>query len=148
MVKKFLSSHYRIYDAVHGFIRFDEYEKQLIDSLPFQRLRYINQLGMGYLVFPGATHKRFEHSLGVMDLSSKIYTRICQYSRPDIFYLIPRKGSFEYTYWKKVLRLAALCHDLGHLPFSHVAECDVLKKGCHEQYTFEIINSSFLENIW
>ena len=73
MVKDFLYAEKKIYDPVHGFIPFDEFEKELIDSLPFQRLHYVHQLGIAYLVYPGATHTRFEHSLGVMELSSRIY---------------------------------------------------------------------------
>jgi HD superfamily phosphohydrolase len=148
MVKEYLTSHKRIYDYVHGFIRFDDFEKKLIDSLAFQRLHYVRQLGMSYLVFPGATHTRFEHSLGVMELSSRIYHRICKTVRPDLFHLVPRKGSADYIYWKKVLRLAALCHDLGHLPFSHVAETELLGEGGHEKITFEILNSNYLESVW
>jgi len=73
-------SHKKVYDPIHGFIRFDDNEKMLIDSFAFQRLHYIHQLGGAYLVFPGATHSRFEHSLGVMELSSRIYEKICEYS--------------------------------------------------------------------
>lgn len=148
MVKDFRSFQKRIYDAVHGFIRFDDYERKLIDSKPFQRLRYISQLGVSYLVFPGATNKRFEHSIGVMEVATRIYHRICKNVRPDVFHLIPRKGSAEYVYWKKVLRMAALCHDLGHLPFSHVGEKDLLGKEGHESYTLKIIQSPLLEEIW
>ena len=105
MVKDFVSTQKRIYDSVHGFIRFDEYERKLIDSKPFQRLHFIHQLGIGYLVYPGATHSRFEHSLGVMDLATRIYNRICKTARPDVLHLVPREGSAEYVYWKKVIRI-------------------------------------------
>src|SRR5476651_2062324 len=101
MVKDFLYADKKIYDSVHGFISFDEFEKELIDSLPFQRLHYIHQLGIAYLVYPGATHTRFEHSLGVMELASQIFDRIA--SKHEI----PQAD-----YWRQVLRLAALCHDL------------------------------------
>ena len=57
-----------IRDPIHVFIRLDSDELKVLNSRPFQRLRYINQLAMTYLVYPGATHKRFEHSLGVMEL--------------------------------------------------------------------------------
>jgi hypothetical protein len=53
----------KIYDAVHGFIRFNDIERELIDSSAFQRLHHIHQLGISFLVYPGATHTRFEHSL-------------------------------------------------------------------------------------
>ncbi|PIS00832.1 MAG: phosphohydrolase [Chlamydiae bacterium CG10_big_fil_rev_8_21_14_0_10_35_9] len=147
MVKDFLFSEKKIYDSIHGFIRFDEFEKQLIDSLFFQRLHYIHQLGIAFMVYPGATHTRFEHSLGVMELSTRIFDKLCKTVRPDVFHLVPRKGSIEYVYWRRVLRMAALCHDLGHLPFSHVAEKDLLEKG-HEEITAKIIQSKELESLW
>lgn len=149
MVKEFLSAgDKKIYDPIHGFIRFDSFEKLLIDSLPYQRLHYIHQLGIAYLVYPGATHTRFEHSLGVMELATRIFTKICKSVRPDLFHFVPRKGSNDYLYWKRVLRLAALCHDLGHLPFSHVAERDFLQDGGHEMLTSKIIQSIHLAPVW
>jgi hypothetical protein len=137
----------KIYDPIHGFIKYDEIEKKLIDSIPFQRLHYIRQLGVTYLVYPGATHTRFEHSLGVMQLASQIYKRLLSSIRTDVFELVPRKGSEDYRYYKKILRLAALCHDLGHLPFSHGAERRLLKEG-HERWTLNIINDPILNKIW
>lgn len=148
MVKDFLYSDKKIYDAVHGFILFDEFEKELIDSLPFQRLHYIHQLGIAYLVYPGATHTRFEHSLGVMHLVTLMFDKICKSIRPDVFHFVPRKGSAEYLYWRRVLRMAALCHDLGHLPFSHVAEYDFFGPLGHEAWALKIIDSPYLQPIW
>ncbi|MGE5196758.1 MAG: HD domain-containing protein [Anaerolineae bacterium] len=130
----------KIYDSVHGFIRFNEIESALIDSPAFQRLHYIRQLGMGYLVYPGATHTRFEHSLGVMELASRIFERI--------FFKLFDKQKNEGEYWKQILRLSALCHDLGHLPFSHTAEKALFSKGKHEEWTLKIICSKQLDIIW
>lgn len=148
MVKDFLHADKKIYDSVHGFIPFDEFEKELIDSLPFQRLHYIHQLGIAYLVYPGATHTRFEHSLGVMHLATLMFEKICKSIRPDVFHFVPRKGSADYLYWRRVLRMAALCHDLGHLPFSHVAEKDLLGPMGHESWTLQIIDSAYLKPVW
>lgn len=148
MVKDFLFADKKIYDSVHGFIPFDEYEKELIDSLPFQRLHYIHQLGIAYLVYPGATHTRFEHSLGTMALATLIFEKICKSIRTDVFHFVPRKGSSDYLYWRRVLRMAALCHDLGHLPFSHVAEKDLLGALGHELWTLKIIDSPYLKPVW
>lgn len=138
----------KIYDAIHGFIRFDEEERDLINSYPFQRLRYIHQLGISFLVYPGASHTRFEHSLGVMELATRIFESLMQSVRPDIFNFIPRQGSAEYLYWRKVLRLAALCHDLGHLPFSHVAERKILPDSGHAEWTLKILKDKSLAPIW
>jgi hypothetical protein len=148
MVKDFLHADKKIYDSVHGFIPFDEFEKELIDSLPFQRLHYIHQLGIAYLVYPGATHTRFEHSLGVMHLATLMFEKICKSVRPDVFHFVPRKGSSDYHYWRRVIRMAALCHDLGHLPFSHVAEKDLLGRAGHEVWTLKIIESAYLKPVW
>lgn len=148
MVRNFLHADKKIYDSVHGFIPFDEFEKELIDSIPFQRLHYIHQLGIAYLVYPGATHTRFEHSLGVMLLASMMFDKICKSIRPDVFHFVPRKGSSDFLYWRRVLRMAALCHDLGHLPFSHVAEKDLLGSQGHELMTLKVIDSDYLKPVW
>ncbi len=133
----------KIYDAVHGFIRFNELERDLIDSEPFQRLHYLHQLGISFLVYPGATHTRFEHSLGAMELATQIYNRII--SKFDI----DSAGvEIDVDYWRQILRLAALCHDLGHLPFSHVAEKVLLGKGGHERWTLAVIRCEQLKPIW
>ncbi len=66
----------RVRCAVHGFIRFSEAERKVIDHRLFRRLRYIRQLALTELVYPGATHTRFEHSLGVMEMSTRIFDRL------------------------------------------------------------------------
>ncbi len=128
----------KIYDAVHGFIRFNPLERMLIDSEPFQRLHHIHQLGIAYIVYPGATHTRFEHSLGAMELATRIFDRITskKFSLPDA------------SYWMQIVRFAALCHDLGHLPFSHDAEKELLGKAGHEGWTRKAIESEHLGPIW
>ncbi len=139
----------KIYDSVHRFIHIDEVESDLINTAPFQRLHYIHQLGVTYFVYPGGTHRRFEHSLGVMELATRIYDEITSGELPKkLTDLMPRFGTHEYRYWRRVLRLAALCHDLGHLPFSHVAEQRLLGKGGHEVWTQKIMESEFLAPVW
>src|SRR6266852_2215110 len=64
---------HEIRDPIHGFIKLDSEERKLVNSRPFQRLRHIHQLALTYLVYPSSTHRRFEHSLGVMDLAGRIY---------------------------------------------------------------------------
>jgi uncharacterized protein len=128
----------KIYDPVHGFIRFNSIERDLIDSAPFQRLHHIRQLGIAFLIYPGATHTRFEHSLGTMEVATRIFD-----------HLMSRQMELsEPGYWKQIVRLAALCHDLGHLPFSHDAESAILGQAGHEEWTARIIESESLEPVW
>lgn len=139
----------KIYDSVHRFIHVDGLESDLINSRPFQRLHYIHQLGVTYFVYPGGTHRRFEHSLGVMELATRIYDEITEGDFPKkMKELMPKFGSFEYRYWRRVLRLAALCHDMGHLPFSHTAEHRLLGNGGHEVWTQKIMKSEMLAPVW
>ena len=134
----------KIYDALHGFIHLGGVEMALIQTKPFQRLHYITQLGMAYLVYPGARHTRYEHSLGVMHLATLMYDRITERGGEGV----PKVGTKEHGYWRLVLRLAALCHDLGHLPFSHTAESAMLGDCGHEAWTEKICRSSYLDGIW
>ncbi len=131
----------RIYDSVHGFIYFSPLEKELIDSYVFQRLHALHQLGVAYLVYPGATHTRFEHSIGVMHIATRIFDQILQN------YQEPLDPSFR-PYWRQIVRFAALCHDLGHLPFSHAAEKVLLGEAGHEKWTQVLIKSPLLKPIW
>lgn len=145
-------SYKKIYDSLHRFIHVDELETKLIESPPFQRLNYIHQLGMAFLVYPGGTHKRFEHSLGVMEIATRIYDHITildpKRCPKKVLDLVPIVGTKEHLYWRRVLRMAALCHDMGHLPFSHSAEYRLLGEGGHEMWTLHIIRSSLLQPIW
>jgi len=93
-------------------VRLDDTARQLVDSAPFQRLRYVRQLGLAHLVYPGATHTRFEHALGAYHLASLTAT------------LLAEGGSLREVDPAEVqiVRAAALLHDLGHYPFSHALE--------------------------
>lgn len=139
-------------DPVHGFIKMSSYERMVIDSWPFQRLRDINQLAMTYLLYHGATHKRFEHSLGVMHLSSEVFDVITE---DNNYNLLPEKVKnsipqlkLEQEHWRKTLRMAGLCHDLGHLPFSHANEELLPTDYTHERMTWDIIHGPDLTPIW
>lgn len=135
-----MSTSKTIFDPVHGFIKLTEIEALLVDSAVFQRLHYIHQLGVTYLVYPGATHTRFEHSLGVMQVATQIFDRIvAKYEGKE-----PETSE----YWRQIVRLSALCHDLGHLPFSHVAEKRLLGHGGHEKWTLKVLESSHLDLVW
>lgn len=150
LVKQLTKQTYEIRDPIHTFIRLSSAELKVLNSRPFQRLRHIHQLALTYLVYPGATHSRFEHSLGVMELAGRVYDVI---TNPDNLHdavkeIVP-KDSFRFSYWRLVLRMAALCHDVGHLPFSHAAEKELLPEGWdHERFTIEIIRSEELQPIW
>jgi len=143
-----------IRDPIHVFVRLRPDEEKIIGSLAFQRLRYIHQLALTYLVYPGATHRRFEHCLGVMEVASRIYDVV---TNPQNIYhdavreIVPRGNNDmrRHEYWGHVLRCAALCHDLGHLPFSHAAEKELLPDGWdHERLSQEIILGKELEPLW
>ncbi len=143
---------HEIRDPIHVFVRLDNYEREVLDSRPFQRLRHIHQLALTYLVYPGATHKRFEHSLGVMELASRVFdvvtnpANVTDEIRNHLSEL-SRPGDLDY--WRRVLRMAALCHDMGHLPFSHSAEKELLPVDWdHEGLTREIITSEEMKSIW
>jgi uncharacterized protein len=138
---------YKICDPIHGFIRYNEIEKKVIDSPFFQRLRYIRQMGVAYLVYPGATHTRFEHSLGVMNFATSIYETLMAKHNLIFSQMIPTHPE-EKAYWGHILRIAALCHDMGHLPFSHTAEKDLLPCGGHERVTLQIIQNETMRSIW
>jgi HD superfamily phosphohydrolase len=138
-------------DPIHNFIHYTTEERKAIDSRPIQRLRYIHQLALTYLVYPGATHKRFEHSLGVMELASRVYDVVTDPNNilDDSIRNIVPKSSFEKQYWRQALRMAALFHDAGHLPFSHAAEKKLLPDGWdHERITAEIIRSEEMIKTW
>ena len=143
---------HEIRDPIHVFVRLDGDERRVLDSRPFQRLRHIHQLALTYLVYPGATHKRFEHSLGVMELAGRVFDVV---TKPDNLtdeiraVLGPLSHDDGRSYWRRVLRIAALCHDVGHLPFSHAAEKQLLPDGWdHERITREIIASPEMCEIW
>ena len=143
---------HEIRDPIHGFITLDSPERTVLDSVPVQRLRHIHQLAMEYLVYPGASHKRFEHALGVMELAGKVYDVI---TRPDLVNdrvrnLVPEITNEDLRrYWRRVLRMAALCHDIGHLPFSHAAEDELLPQDFkHEHMTAALIKSTAMDKVW
>ena len=129
---------HEIRDPIHVFIRLDSAERKLVDSRPFQRLRQIHQLGLTHWVYPGATHRRFEHSLGVMEVATRIYDVVTD--PVNIGHVSVQRIMGDREYWRRVLRAAALCHDLGHLPFSHAAEKELLPEDwTHERLSREII---------
>jgi uncharacterized protein len=147
----------RIYDPVHRFIGINPIEDRLIRSRPFERLRMIHQCGSTFFVYPGGSHKRFEHSLGVMHVATQIYDKVMDSVDGELFEKagsenllkeIPKKGSEQAHYWRQILRLACLCHDMGHLPFSHVAEKALLEGSSHEGWSYKMIMAPFMQPVF
>lgn len=138
-------------DPIHTFIQIHTDERRLVDTLPVQRLRRIHQLALTYLVYPGATHVRFEHSLGVMHLAGKVFDTLTNPENltDEVRELVPEAAdSDNHSYWKKVVKLAALLHDVGHIPFSHGAEREVLPQGwSHEDLTLRVVLSDHVTKI-
>ena len=135
---------YEIRDPVHGFIRLSELEWEIINQPAFQRLRRIRQLSWTDMVYPGAMHTRFEHSLGVMHVASRVFDALLRRST-DILKADYKFDDSSLQRQRRIIRLAALLHDLGHGPFSHAAE-DLLPatgKGTdrykHEDYSAAVI---------
>ena len=117
-----------IRDPIHDLIRIeDRFILQLLDTAAMQRLRRIRQLGMAYLVYPGAEHSRFTHSLGVYHLAGRAIDQLKRVSGDELF----DDGK------RKAILAAALLHDIGHGPFSHVFEG--VTKGRHEHWTLRIV---------
>lgn len=130
-----------IRDPVHGFIRADPLESALVDSRPMQRLRSIQQLGVMSLVFPGAVHSRFSHALGAMELAGQAFDALRVHAPAELAAgLGPRE--------RRLVRAAALLHDLGHAPYSHSAE-ELFEDGIdHEQMTRRLLASDELTAIF
>lgn len=125
-----------IRDPVHGYVRLTEVEKDLVDSPYVQRLRRIHQLAGSYLVYPGAVHTRFEHVVGAMHVAGQIADQLSKASTMD-------------EHQAQEVRIAALLHDVGHGPFSHMFE-EVLAgktKASHEDISQRIILETSISDI-
>ena len=139
-----------IRDPVHGSIPIHDSERMILEHPFFQRLRNIKQLGFSEYVFPGATHTRYLHSIGVMNVCTMVFD-----------YLFKDQSSREIHRLKETLRLGCLLHDIGHAPLSHSTESVMPmvsalglkapfvdpafdRQATHEDYTIKsIIDSSF-----
>jgi HD superfamily phosphohydrolase len=97
----------RVYDDIHGLVHLTSAEKAILDSPYFQRLRHIKQLGLAHMVFPGADHTRFSHSIGVLAIAGQVCDKLAPSLEPNE---------------ERVIRMAALLHDIGHFPLSHTME--------------------------
>ncbi len=140
-----------IRDPVHGSVYYSDQEVAVLDTPEYQRLRAIKQLGFSEFSFPGATHNRYLHSVGVGFLAGEIFDsifRVYQFSKPSV------KMRF-----RQILRLGALLHDVGHGPLSHTTETvmpplqdlqikiyshikDQSRRANHEDYTIKYVTDS------
>jgi len=113
-----------IHDSIHGSIKFEGIALELLETPEMQRLSGIKQLGLGYLVFPGANHTRLEHSIGVSYVAGKMGMAL-------------GLSSEEIT----LLKVAGMLHDIGHSPFSHTLEYLLYEKTGmdHMEITAKII---------
>ena len=116
-----------IRDSIHGNLPLDPFEIEVLDYPQLQRLRRVKQLGFISLIYPGANHSRFEHSIGTMHLASKLADQL-ELSKDD----------------KDLVRIAGLLHDAGHGPFSHVSEA-VLGVN-HEEITAFVIEKTSIHD--
>lgn len=122
---------------MHGHFYLSPLEVDVVDTPHFQRLRDLKQLGTSYFVFPGACHNRFEHSLGVAHLAREHADRAFRLQRRE---LELDRGDVA------CVALAGLCHDLGHGPFSHVFERELLARAgvtgwCHEDMSVRVFDA-------
>uniref|UniRef100_A0AAQ5ZFC7 Deoxynucleoside triphosphate triphosphohydrolase SAMHD1 n=1 Tax=Amphiprion ocellaris TaxID=80972 RepID=A0AAQ5ZFC7_AMPOC len=105
-------------DPIHGHVELHPLLIKIIDTPQFQRLRNLKQLGGTYFVFPGASHNRFEHSIGVGYLAGRLVQALNE-RQPEL--LISRRDIL-------CVQIAGLCHDLGHGPFSHMFDVMFIPK--------------------
>ncbi|WP_407454132.1 HD domain-containing protein [Methanobrevibacter sp.] len=117
-----------IRDSVYGDINLNDFEVRIMDMPQFQRLRRIKQLGLISLIYPGATHTRFEHSIGTMNLGSKLAHEL-NLNEDEV----------------ELIRASALVHDIGHGPFSHVSE-GVLSVP-HEELTKFVVTKTSMKDL-
>lgn len=148
-----------IKDPIHGAIELTNGEVEILDSHEFQRLRAIKQLGFAEYSFPGATHNRYIHSIGVMHLAGRAFD--------SIFRETEFSSATSRQRLRQVTRLAALLHDIGHGPLSHTTEevmppvgqldvpvyqhrrspIDPRRKATHEDYTLKFVTDSPLAEL-
>jgi uncharacterized protein len=128
-----------IFDNIHGYITLNRVETRILETLYYQRLRWIRQLGFSFYIFPGATHTRHAHALGVSHVMHRILTSL-GIATPDEKLFDP-KARDEKTQFHRTMRLAAMLHDIGTFPFSHSVEMAYIhhghKKARHKKQKYE-----------
>ncbi|KAM0840730.1 hypothetical protein ACQ4PT_059461 [Festuca glaucescens] len=131
----------QVFDNLHGNISLDPLACEFVDTEEFQRLRDLKQLGLTYLVYPGAVHTRFEHSLGVYQLAGEAMQNLQMNQGKELG--IDRVDV-------QTVKLAGLLHDIGHGPFSHLFEHEFLPRvdpGSTSKWSHEHMSALLLDNI-
>ncbi len=119
----FMSDHLEkkvIFDNIHGYITLNRVEARILETAYYQRLRWVRQLGFSFYIFPGATHTRHAHALGVLFVMDKVLKSIGKAVNDDKLFNSNKHD--EETTFHRTMRLAAMLHDIGTLPFSHTIE--------------------------
>lgn len=115
---QFLTPHETVRDPVQHDIIITALERRLIDTESFQRLRFLKQLGPTHLVYPGAVHTRFVHSLGTLQVAE----RLVQTAKTNHSVYQHRHLLDVGPYPHLLIRLTALLHDVAHIPYGHTLE--------------------------
>jgi uncharacterized protein len=138
-----------ITDPVHGDIHLNRLEMAIVDSPPMQRLRRVRQLGTTHMVYPGASHSRFSHSLGAVKVAQMLLDRVVDQrnaTRPvdDVFREWEQADQLGSRVAEATVlaRLGALLHDVTHVPFGHSIEDDLMILESHDE------NESRFETLW
>jgi len=150
-MNSFLNPTHRIRDPIYGYIWLTDDELKIVDTPVFQRLRRIGQLALTKYVYPTAEHSRFVHSLGTLQAATNIFNEVLRFN-PQL----RDSGDLDLKENIKILRFAALLHDIGHMPFSHAAEAIFLNENVshedigkfiirHHKEVPEIIEDSGIE---
>ena len=135
---------------VHGFIHYSQRERQIIDHWAFQRLRNIRQLALCHYLYPGATHTRFEHSLGAMEMATRAFEVLAtRYRRllEDELKQVPELSEDTLRKALQTVRLLALLHDVGTPAFSHAAESVLPDGKSHEDISAYVMGQLLKEEV-
>ncbi len=154
-----------INDSLYGSISLSKFAIEIIDTEEFQRLRYLKQLGTCYLIYPNAIHTRFEHSLGTYNLCKELSLKLFTNTKIDemdkylkeikelktYFKNIYSNNYYKFdTFIRELINISALCHDLGHGPFSHIFDEYFLENSFlknHPNSSHEVRSCLILEKI-
>lgn len=133
-----------IRDPIHGLVSTDSQLRAVLDTCAIQRLRWIRQTGLAYLVFPTAEHSRFSHALGAYAIAHRMFAHLRNLSRDIEVEFFPLRLDDDAG---REFAIAALCHDIGHTAFSHVFETSLLPGGMkdHEQCTLLLLEMNDLQ---